>query len=184
MIAVAIDENVEKLRELAADIEFPVLVDADHVLTELYAISNVPTVVLINEDDTIAMPNWSAYGSDLFKEFTGVEADRQHDRIRQWVRAGDAGMSTDEARAAVDDLSPDEEAARLHFRLATALRDRGDQAGADRNFDRAAALAPNDWTVRRAMMPLRGEDPFGENFMTLFGEWKQAGQPYHGVRGY
>ena len=78
MIGVAIDENVDKLRELAADIEFPVLVDADHVLTELYAISNVPTVVLINEDDSIAMPNWSAYGNDLFKEFTGVEADKQH----------------------------------------------------------------------------------------------------------
>lgn len=160
------------------------LVDAEHLLTELYAISNVPTVVLINEDDTIAMPNWSAYGSDLFIQFTGVESDKQHDRIRRWVRAGDAGMSADEARAAVGDLTADEEAARLHFRLALALRDRRDAAGADRNFDRAAALAPNDWTIRRAMLPLQGEDPFGENFMTLFGEWKEAGQPYHGVRGY
>ena len=97
MIGVAIDENLEKLRELTADVDFPILVDADHVLTELYAISNVPTVVLINEDDSIAMPNWSAYGSNLFSEFTGVEADRQHDRIRRWVRDGDAGMSTSEA---------------------------------------------------------------------------------------
>ena len=48
MIGVAIDENLEKLRELTADVDFPILVDADHVLTELYAISNVPTVVLIN----------------------------------------------------------------------------------------------------------------------------------------
>ena len=184
MIGVAIDENIDTLRELAADIDFPVLVDADHVLTELYAISNVPTVVLINEDDTIAMPNWSAYGSDLFKEFTGVEADRQHDRIRRWVRDGDAGMTAAEAIAAVGDLSPEEEAARLHFRLATALRDRGDQVGAERNFDQAVDLAPHDWTIRRAAMPLRGEDPFGENFMTMFGEWKDAGQPYHGVRGY
>lgn len=160
------------------------LYDADHVLTELYAISNVPTVVLIDEDDSIAMPNWSAYGSDLFIEFTGVESDKQHDRIREWVRNGDAGMSRDDAVSAVGDLTPDEEAARLHFRLATALRDRGDQAGADRNFDRAAELAPNDWTIRRAMMPLRGQDPFGENFMTLFGEWQEQGMPYHGVRGY
>ena len=184
MIGVAIDENLEKLRELTADVDYPILVDADHVLTELYAISNVPTVVLINEDDSIAMPNWSAYGSNLFSEFTGVEADRQHDRIRRWVRDGDAGMSTSEAVAAVDDLTADEEAARLHFRLATTCRDRGDAAGADRNFDRASELAPYDWTVRRAMMPLRGQDPFGETFMNLYGEWKDAGQPYHGVRGY
>ena len=36
MIGVAIDENLEKLRELTADVDFPILVDADHVLTELY----------------------------------------------------------------------------------------------------------------------------------------------------
>ena len=59
---------------MAEGITYPVVVDADHVVTELYAISNVPTVVLINEDDTIAMPNWSAYGSDLFSEFTGVDS--------------------------------------------------------------------------------------------------------------
>ena len=93
-------------------------------------------------------------------------------------------MTAAEAIAAVGDLSPEEEAARLHFRLATALRDRGDQVGAERNFDQAVDLAPHDWTIRRAAMPLRGEDPFGENFMTMFGEWKDAGQPYHGVRGY
>ena len=34
------------------------------------------------------------------------------------------------------------------------------------------------------MMPLRGQDPFGETFMNLYGEWKDAGKPYHGVRGY
>ena len=169
---------------MAEGITYPVVVDADHVVTELYAISNVPTVVLINEDDTIAMPNWSAYGSDLFSEFTGVESGRQHDRIRRWVREGDAGMSTAEAIGVVGDLSSEEEAARLHFRLALALRDRGDQAGCDRNFDRAAELAPEDWTIRRAMMPLRGQDPFGENFMALYADWKANGSPYHGIRGY
>ena len=40
---------------MAKGITYPVVVDADHVVTELYAISNVPTVVLINEDDTIAI---------------------------------------------------------------------------------------------------------------------------------
>ncbi|MEM9204304.1 MAG: tetratricopeptide repeat protein, partial [Actinomycetota bacterium] len=83
-----------------------------------------------------------------------------------------------------EDLSPDEEAARLHFRLALALRDRGDQAGADRHFDRAAELAPNDWTIRRAMLPLRGGDPFGPEFFELYEAWKEQGMPYHGVRGY
>ena len=168
---------------MAEGITYPVVVDADHVVTELYAISNVPTVVLINEDDTIAMPNWSAYGSDLFSEFTGVDSGRQHDRIRRWVREGDAGMSTAEAIGVVA-ISPARKKPPVSLPPRLALRDRGDQAGCDRNFDRAAELAPEDWTIRRAMMPLRGQDPFGENFMALYADWKANGSPYHGVRGY
>ncbi len=180
----AIDEDDDKIRGFAEGITFPVLMDPDHALTELYAISNVPTVVLIDEDDRISMPNWNAYGCDMFREFTGIESDRQHDRIRHWVRDGDAGMDRGEAVAAVEDLSAEEEAARLHFRLATTLRSRGDQTGADRNFDQAAALAPGDWTIRRAMIPLRGGDPFGSEFFELYEEWQALGMPYHGVRGY
>jgi hypothetical protein len=184
VLAVAIDNNVEAIRGFAENITFPVLIDADHLLTELYAISNVPTVLLIDEDDRIAMPNWSAYGTDTFSEFTGVSADRQHDRIRRWVREGDAGISSEDARAAVGDLTPEEEAARLHFRLAVALQQRGDADGADRHFDQAAALAPQDWTIRRAMMPLRGEDPFGQGFLDIYQDWRANGSPYHGLMGY
>ena len=38
-----------------------------------------------------------------------------------------------------------------------------------------------DFTVRRAAMPLQGLDPFGEAFFELFGDWKKAGSPYHGM---
>ena len=57
MIAVAIDEAADAIRDYIRDhtdgITYPVLMDSDHLLTELYAISNVPTVVLIDENDTI-----------------------------------------------------------------------------------------------------------------------------------
>ncbi len=184
MIAVAIDEDVEKVRGFAADITYPVLIDADHLLTELYAISNVPTVVMIDEDDTIAYPNWSAFGTDTFKDFTGIDSEAQKDRIRAWVNDEMTPMTDTDARAAVGDLSVDEEAARLHFRIAAHLRIAGDAAGAERNFDRAAELAPHDWTIRRAMIPLRGGDPFGEEFLALYAEFDAAGRPYHGVTGY
>ena len=45
VIAVAIDEAVDEVRVLAENITYPVLMDPDHLLTELYAISNVPAVV-------------------------------------------------------------------------------------------------------------------------------------------
>ena len=43
----AIDEDVDKIRGASDGITYPVLIDADHVVTELYVISNVPTVLMI-----------------------------------------------------------------------------------------------------------------------------------------
>ena len=180
----AIDENTEAIRGFADGIGFPVLIDADHLVTELYAISNVPTVVMIDENDRIVHPNWSAFGCDMFREFTGIDSDRQHDRVRAWVRNDTVELTADEIRDAVGDLSADEEAARLHFRIANELRHRGDDQGAARNYDQAGSLAPHDWTIRRAALPLQGLDPFGENFLKLNEEAEAAGRPYHGVRGY
>jgi hypothetical protein len=152
------------------------------VLTELYAISNVPTVVWIDENDRIVRPNSVAFSNDMFAEFTGAYAGPHLDALRAWVRDGTASISTDEARAAVPDLSDDEIRARPHFRIATEARRRGDDGTARRHFERAGELAPNDFTIRRAAMPLMGQDPFGQDFMELYQEWQEAGSPFHGLQ--
>ena len=51
------------------------------------------------------------------------------------------------------------------------------------HFARAGELAPNDWTIRRAALPLTGDDPFGPTFFELYKEWEAAGSPYHGLPG-
>jgi peroxiredoxin len=181
VIGVAIDNAAEDVVPWTEGISFPVLYDANHVLTELYAISNVPTVVWIDEDDDIVRPNGVAVGSDLFSEFTGVEAAPHQAAVRAWVHEGVVPISPDAARQAVADLSEDEVTARLHFRIGADALGRGDEATARRQLAQAAALAPFDWTVRRAAMPLVGEDPFGEGFLALYDEWKERGMPYHGL---
>ena len=40
--------------------------DQDHLLTELYAISNVPSVVWIDENNMIARPAAAEFGTDTF----------------------------------------------------------------------------------------------------------------------
>jgi len=184
VIAVAVDEDVEKIRAASEGITYPVLIDADHVVTELYAISNVPTVLMIDEDDNIVQPNWSAYASDTFKELTGIDSETQKDHIRAWARDGTLRMSPEDAKGAVGDLSPEEEQARLYFRIATRLRNDGDFDGAERNFVTAINLAPHDWTVQRAAQPLRGINPFGDAFMELYTAFNEAGRPFHGVTGH
>lgn len=177
----AIDEDVEKVRQFMDGITYPVLMDSEHLLTELYAISNVPSVLMIDEKDRIVQPNWNAYATNTFKEYTGIESADQVEVIRRWVVDGVKMMTEDEAKQAVGDLSDEEEQARLYFRIANRLRNTGDEDGAARNFDRAAELAPHDWTIRRAMMPLQGEDPFGDKFFELAAEFNAAGRPFHGV---
>ena len=70
-------------------ISLPVLYDPNHLLTELYAISNVPTVLWIDEENRIVRPNGSAFGSDLFADFTGVESGPHLDDVRRWVAPRD-----------------------------------------------------------------------------------------------
>ena len=178
VIAVALDETADDVREFAAGITFPVLLDRDHVLAELYAVSNVPTVVWIDGDGTIARPNSAEVGTDMFVDFTGVRPDEHMDQVRAWVRDG---LVPADADFDVPDLDHHEVEARLAFRIAAHLRREGSADRAAEWFSRAASLAPMDFTVRRAAMPLQDVDPFGEAFFELFGEWRAAGSPYHGV---
>jgi len=164
-------------------IETRVAVQDGNVLTELYAISNVPTVIWFDEHDTIVRPNGVAFGTDMFLAFTNVESQPHMDAVRRWVREGEAPITAEVAREAVGDLTEDEVRARLHFRIAVHARRAGDDDTARRHLVRAGELAPHDWTIRRAAMPLLGDDPFGEKFFAMAEEWEKAGKPYHGIPG-
>ena len=74
----------------------------------------------------------------------------------------------------------DEGEARLWFRIGAHLRRAGDDGYRSR-LERAVELAPMDFTVRRAALPLLGDDPFGEKFFEFYAEWEEAGRPYHGL---
>ena len=49
VVAIALDEHVDVVRPLTENITFPVLIDREHLITELLAISNVPTVLWVDE---------------------------------------------------------------------------------------------------------------------------------------
>jgi len=181
VIAVAIDHTPEVVRPFTDGISYPVLYDPQHLLTELYAISNVPTVVWIDEEDRIVRPNSYAFGTDTFASFTGVEAAPHLDAVRSWVRHGVLPQPADEVRGSVADLSDDEVRARLHFRIASEAHRRGDGDVVREHLALATALAPDDLTVWRAAMPLLGEDPFGDAFFERYDRWQAQGSPFHGL---
>ena len=138
IIAIALDEDVDAIRQWARDepttpLTYPVLVDRDFIFAETYGITNVPSTVWIDEAGNVVRPPAITPGDDTFKDFTQI--DSMH-----LLRAGH------QERAAVH--------------LATAME-----------------LAPEDWTIHRGSMPVRGEDPFGQAFFDFYQAWETAGRP-------
>ena len=152
--------------------------DKDHILTELFAISNVPSVIWIDEEGRISRPAASEFGTDTFSEITGISREGHMQQVREWVRNG---ALPEDASFVVDDLSDEEIQARLHFRLAAHLRRNNMPVESEKHFDSAIELAPLDFTIARARMPLRGGDPFGEEFFELYQKYQDAGSPFHGI---
>ena len=181
VITVALDNDPEDVRRFATEVSIPVLLDRQHLLSELYAVSNVPTVIWIDEDGAIARPNGLAFGTSTFAEFTGVDSTPHLEAIRRWAREGELPLAPEEARGAVADLSPEEVDARLHFRIGAEASRQGREDVASKHLVAASELAPFDFSVRRAAMPLLGVNPFGQEFLDLYDEWQEMGAPYHGL---
>ncbi len=179
VVAIAFDQEAELVAPFAQGIAIPLLYDPSHLLSELYAISNVPTVVWIDEQGRVARPNTPAFGTDTFADFHGVPSGPHLDAIRYWVHSG-AVQSAARAPGVVSELSGEEIDARLWFRIGAHLHRVGRDEEAAVAFETARALAPLDFTVARAAMPLTGRDPFGQEFLDLYDEWVEAGKPFHG----
>jgi len=182
VIAVALDADEDAVREWASKepLTIPVLIDKFQVVADLYGFVNVPAAIWIDENDKIVRSADGTPGSDLFRSFSHVDSAVHHNLLRSWVR--NELRDLDDAQVRQFQLLPtqDLQVARLHRRIAIALRDRNtkdDLAGAEKHLQLAEDLAPYDWTIHRGNMPLRGVDPFGEKFFEFVGEWSQAGRP-------
>jgi peroxiredoxin len=180
VIAVALDEDPEEVRPFADKVRMPVLVDREHLMSDRLGLSNVPATVWIDERGHVARPPTVAFGTDTWTDFHGVRSAPHLDAIRAWVQSGEVPEARPN-QAAPDDLTEDEESARLWFRIAAHLRRQNRVEEAKDRFARATDLAPLDFTVARAAMPLTDRDPFGPDFLALYDRWQSAGAPFHGL---
>ena len=55
VVAIAFDDSADAVRPFTEGITMPVLLDREHLISELLAISNVPTVVWVDADGRIAI---------------------------------------------------------------------------------------------------------------------------------
>lgn len=166
---VALDRCAEDPRPFieAAKPTHPSVIDSDHVVAELFHIVNVPTIIWIDERGRICRPNDAQFGTDTFTAFHGKRSAPYLEMIRAWVRDGSGALSPDEVRALQVPPSEESQRARAERALAWHLHGTGRTDAARRHFERAAELAPLDWTITRGSMPILGQNPFGPEFFAL-----------------
>ena len=177
-ITVALDRCADDARPYVerAQPTHPSLIDSEHVVAHRYAMINVPTVLFIDEGGRIVRPSALEYGTDTFVQFTGKESAPFLAAVRAWVTEG--RVETDEGvPAAMVPPTADEERARAEFALAWHLHQAGRVEAAEPHFVRAGELSPDDWTIRRGSMPIRGQDPMGPKFFELYQDWEKRGRP-------
>ncbi len=186
IVAVALDENLDTIRQCAREespvtLTYPVLMDRDHLLAEHYGIVNIPTTVWIDEHGRVVRPPAIAPADDRFRDFTKVDSSLHHAALRRWVLDGVVPLSDAEIHDRQELPDADVQQARAERRLAVHLLRRGQDDRAREHLGAALALAPNDWTIQRGSMPLRGEDPFGQAFFDFYESWEAAGRPGYGA---
>jgi peroxiredoxin len=182
LISISLDEDPDAARYWAREdppspITYPVVVDRDHRVAEQYGMVNVPTTVWIDEDGRIARPPSIAPGDDRFKDFTKIDSSLHHEALRRWVLDDVAPMDDDEIDRRVDPPTNELQRARAERRLAMHLLRAGYRDAAETHLARALELAPTDWTIQRGSMPVRGMDPFGQDFFDFYQSWEAAGRP-------
>lgn len=179
LITAAQDSDIEDARpfiERAAPTH-PSLIDLNHVVSDLYGFINVPTALWIDEEGKIARAPRVEHATNTFAFAHGLDCEPHLRALRHWVIEGRLEMGQDQVAAESIIPTLEEQAARAEFALGWSLHQLGHVERAAKRFERAIALSPLDWTIRRGTMRLRGQNPFGEDFARVWQEWEAQGRP-------
>lgn len=182
LVAVALDDDTERVRHFTEKAGLPAVLDPEHRLSDVFGVVNVPSTIWLDEDGRVAKPPTIAPGDDQFQEFTEVDAARHHEALRAWLSGQEAPTAATPADAESEsenepENDDDVRAARTERRLAAWLHAHDRPQAALRHYDAAVALAPLDFSIHRSSMRHRGENPFGDEFFALWEEWSAAGRP-------
>jgi len=140
----------------AAKATYTTLVDANHTVSSVFHIVNVPTGIWIDEQGRIVRPAEPAWTSTRTSVYGGKALDTEGEQyvaaLRDWVANGDQSphvLSDDDYAARGKPRSLAEMEAEATFKLAVWLQQAGDAERAATYFARAQALNPDDWNYHR-----------------------------------
>jgi len=168
VIAVAMDSEPGAAEPWIAEAapDYPVLIDRDHRVAELYNMVNVPQAVWIDEAGTIVRPAENAGAYEAFRSLdfesmtipeeilaTASSARETYvAALKEWVEQGTACrhlFDADQARAHTALPSQHIAQAHCHFRLGQFLLRHGRAAEATPHLAEASRLHPTSWNMWR-----------------------------------
>jgi len=165
-------------------LDYTVLIDEQHAVTQRYGMVNVPTAVWINEQGRIVRPGEVAYVDDRYKAFHHIDAAPYLEAIRDWAQNGDRSryvFSEAEMKQRLKTANPERAQADAEFALAEYLYKKGYGAEAIAHFKEAQRLAPDNWNYKRQAWALSdAERDYGTTFMNEVK--KLNGKPYYEPR--
>ncbi|MFE4637237.1 redoxin domain-containing protein [Streptomyces sp. NPDC056773] len=181
VLSVAVDRRVADAAPWIAEaaVTHPALIDTDGAVSDLYDVLNVPTVLWIDEEGKVARPNDTQFATDLFRELSGLDSGAALAALDRWVRTGDSGLSDEDVTRHTRRATATQQSARTEAALALWLHRGGRTTDAERHFARAELLAPEDLTIWRGTMPLRGQDPMGDAYFAKRTALTEAGIPIY-----
>ena len=170
VLAVAMDSHPEHARPWieAARPDYPVLIDRNHLVAELYNMVNVPQAVWIDERGRIVRPTENAGAFEGFRAMDRATRKMPEEvaakvarakanyvaAIRDWVEQGAASrhvLDPARARAQVPRMSEHVAEAHASFRFGLQLLHRGREAEARVFLDEARRLHPESWNIWREL---------------------------------
>lgn len=157
----------------AASPDHPSLVDAHHLMAEVFGVVNIPNGVWIDEGGMVVRPaepapaprrgeRASASGAgdlaprmaEIFTEAQKIRSDPEayEGALRDWVAKGEASsfaLSPQEVVARSQPRSFDSARGHAHFELASHLEQAGDHHAAIGHFREAHQLVPDNFSFKR-----------------------------------
>ena len=188
----------------AASPTHPALIDAHHVLADLFGVVNIPSSIWIDEAGMIVRPAEAAppppvanapapaaMPEDAPARLREMRAEAMkiqtqgadyHQALRDWVNNGrDSAFALDPETVVARSRprNADQATGHAHFELATHFVTQGKRELAIKHFRAAHTLVPDSWTFRRQAWSL---EPVGDGPMARF--WQGPGPdgdwPYEG----
>jgi len=165
-----------------ANATYTTLIDVKHAVSSAYQFINVPMGVWVDEKGRVVRPAEPAWNSDQVMKITEdrsivTEGTAYLTGLRDWVTNGDRSayaLSDEEFARRAKPRSSAEMEADASFKLAVWFHESGKDELANRFWEHAQQLNPDDWNYHRQQWTFTGEA--GKKFMEKF---QKLDQPYY-----